>query len=787
MAIQYSIQKMVSDGTLSTIALGIQYLQRNDIYMRVAGEETPQSGAPSGYTWSFLDNTTLKILPVVPNGVEVVVYRRTDVDAMYNIYSQNAQFDEATIDENNQQLLYIAQEYLEQGLPGAGVDTIEYVRDDGSFTYYRIRRTDGSYSEEFTVPSASNSTKVLTREALRRSYAEAGFNLVDGSFESGGTLVNANDVMLHEASGKAFSGPAGDVVPGTDPMGGAFVDRSKALSITFSTVAEMLASPWLVAGQTVRWLGYYELSDGGGNWGIVKLGAHVADGGSIFSISPTLYVEANLKGKRVNVRKFGARAVANGQLHDCIIQIRACEAYVRKDPDPNLQQTMYFPCGKYGISDTWHIDDTMDFNLYFDNVYFVSMATTPKDAMILCTDWVQSQMLGAVRFDNTRNPIYANFYCGLSVQPLTKGSTKNGFYNVKSLWFPCGLKVGEDTNDLACSEQTFYNYSQFECLRAFEGAGLQAGATFIGCNLLATPSPELTGPIHAMWLKGGFWTVVGGEVLTTQSASYQCIRMNPCKGATPTYPQLRINGAIVETASPLVLIDNPEGVVLDRSQQPGQLQIQGSGGHCGGDAIKNFTFVDADPDYYGVIQIKNNNFYAAVQRNAFNISAGPVARIEVDETSFGVGFRDRVGGVNGGILIHDDILVASAYGATGAVYAAGVKQSVKFAAKSAQPRCQRYNEFYNLSTGIYTVPQGGHKSMKVEANIVGAGLNGNLFVEVDGVTIAFGQISGGTGCVTACIDGLLGGQVVGVFLQLETGSTTLTAGRFNNINFTISN
>lgn len=120
MAILYSIQNMVSNGTLSTIALGIQYLQRKDIHVRIAGVETPQSGAANGYTWAFINNTTLKILPVVPSGAEVVVYRRTDIDAMHNIYSQNAQFDEATIDENNKQLLYIAQEYLEQGIPGAG-------------------------------------------------------------------------------------------------------------------------------------------------------------------------------------------------------------------------------------------------------------------------------------------------------------------------------------------------------------------------------------------------------------------------------------------------------------------------------------------------------------------------------------------------------------------------------------------------------------------------------------------------------------------------------------------
>lgn len=65
-----------------------------------------------------------------------------------------------------------------------------------------------------------------TREALRRSYAEVGYNLVDGSFEAGGTLVNANDVLLHEANGKAFSGPAGTVAAGTNPASGGFVDRS---------------------------------------------------------------------------------------------------------------------------------------------------------------------------------------------------------------------------------------------------------------------------------------------------------------------------------------------------------------------------------------------------------------------------------------------------------------------------------------------------------------------------------------------------------------------------------
>lgn len=217
MTVEFSIQRLVSDGTLSTVALGIQYLQRNDIYMRIAGEETPQSGAPSGYTWSFIDNTTLKILPVVPAGVEVVTYRRTDVDAMYNIYSQNAQFDEATIDENNQQLLYIAQEYFEQGIPGAGVDSVAPSGADSSNLYYRLKLTDGSYTDGFAIP---------------KQPVAAFYNV--GTFAAGYvSLVNGYQTLTYNGHEYGWSGmfPVGGLVVPPEstptPIGaGGWIDRS---------------------------------------------------------------------------------------------------------------------------------------------------------------------------------------------------------------------------------------------------------------------------------------------------------------------------------------------------------------------------------------------------------------------------------------------------------------------------------------------------------------------------------------------------------------------------------
>ena len=70
-----------------------------------------------------------------------------------------------------------------------------------------------------------------TREALRRGYAEAGYTLVDGSFEFGGVLASATSVLLHEFTGKAYSGagPFPQIVPpGSTPVAG-FIDQSSSL------------------------------------------------------------------------------------------------------------------------------------------------------------------------------------------------------------------------------------------------------------------------------------------------------------------------------------------------------------------------------------------------------------------------------------------------------------------------------------------------------------------------------------------------------------------------------
>lgn len=85
--------------------------------------------------------------------------------------------------------------------------------------------------------------------------------------------------------------------------------EAKKLKV-FKTIAEAKSATYLskyAEDTRIKWQGYYAQSDGGSNWGLLKFGPHTEDGGYIFSIDANTYIEANLKGRSVNVHKFGAR------------------------------------------------------------------------------------------------------------------------------------------------------------------------------------------------------------------------------------------------------------------------------------------------------------------------------------------------------------------------------------------------------------------------------------------------------------------------------------------------
>ena len=114
-----------------------------------------------------------------------------------------------------------------------------------------------------------------------------------------------------------------------------------------------------LSGSKIHWRGYYQESDGGSNWGIVKTGDSTTltdDGGSIFIIVDDavngVWVESNMKGKKINVRKFGATEGVNSSPRmqaaiDFIAQI-----YISDGKGAAL----YAPYGTYSLDSTINLN-----------------------------------------------------------------------------------------------------------------------------------------------------------------------------------------------------------------------------------------------------------------------------------------------------------------------------------------------------------------------------------------------------------------------------------------------
>lgn len=231
-----SYQEVVADGSLLRINLSFPYFSDSDVYLRIEGEDISSTGHAL-YTWE-LSNNVITITPAVTAGYKVVVYRRTATTEMLNIYGQNAQFSESSMDENFTQLLYLSQEYMEQGSGVEIISEVKFIRSDAYNNYYRLVLNDGSTTPEFAIPKAIAEGATV------------------GTFAAGCTLSNVGDTALHSDGhiyGWTGSFPH-TIVAGSSPTplgAGYYVDRSDV------TLRTQLSRVHTLLAQT----GYMGLSD----------------------------------------------------------------------------------------------------------------------------------------------------------------------------------------------------------------------------------------------------------------------------------------------------------------------------------------------------------------------------------------------------------------------------------------------------------------------------------------------------------------------------------------------
>ncbi len=105
----YSIQTAVSDGTLEVLDLSIKYMDKSHIFVYV--DDVLVDGSAYSYVW--LTDTRIQIVPAVASGSTLKVIRKTLTDEMWHEFSKGARFSTTSMDENFEQLLFLAQEYSE--------------------------------------------------------------------------------------------------------------------------------------------------------------------------------------------------------------------------------------------------------------------------------------------------------------------------------------------------------------------------------------------------------------------------------------------------------------------------------------------------------------------------------------------------------------------------------------------------------------------------------------------------------------------------------------------------
>lgn len=108
----FSIQTAVSNGTLTTLAVTLDYYKRNDISVYFDG--VPKL---TGWGWVGTTDKTIVFSPAVPAGVTVRVVRSTDLDAVKHLFANGAKFKATSVDSNFKQLLHLVQEITESRVP----------------------------------------------------------------------------------------------------------------------------------------------------------------------------------------------------------------------------------------------------------------------------------------------------------------------------------------------------------------------------------------------------------------------------------------------------------------------------------------------------------------------------------------------------------------------------------------------------------------------------------------------------------------------------------------------
>ena len=258
----YSTQRATSDGTLTDLALTINYIDRTDITVTIDNQDP----SVAGVTWSWVDDTHIHFDPAVALGSEVLVLRNTQLAEVLNIFGASsgggALFNKDTMDENFQQLLLVAQEARE----GSNVSEIftdldmhlnhitnlaDPVNDSDAASKGYVGAYKAAAAASATASAASATASATSAADSAASAAESALFATDSadSATSAATSAAQAAAALATFSDQYQGAYASD--PATQPDGGALQPGNLYYNLTTSLLMIYSGTTWNSAGNSI--------------------------------------------------------------------------------------------------------------------------------------------------------------------------------------------------------------------------------------------------------------------------------------------------------------------------------------------------------------------------------------------------------------------------------------------------------------------------------------------------------------------------------------------------------
>ncbi|RMA89638.1 MULTISPECIES: hypothetical protein [unclassified Enterobacter] len=266
---------------------------------------------------------------------------------------------------------------------------------------------------------------------------------------------------------------------------------------------------------------------------------------------------------------------------------------------------------------------------------------------------------------------------------------------------------------------------------AVKAIGTQCYINIIGFDAVSGAAGDI-GPVtqYTITIIGAQVKHIGGELQHNDNIYGAGVLVSPIADPSfgNTYGNYSSSEVHTECAAQRVLIANLDGVLSPISNRS-SVSISGDHGYHSQDNGGLISVHESSiTDYSGSIHTSNMSLYAPTQRIQPNIVAGPLTHVYYDERGFGTNFVKGLQAVSGGVLHFTERPVAILKNSNGQTLNTSLN-TVLWTEPTFNDDTYRWHD--NISSGVFTVPTGGLKNVKVDCVIrvnTGAIISLDIFV-----------------------------------------------------------